>query len=434
VDSTAFLTDHYELTMVQAALASGQAHRHSVFELFGRRLPAGRRYGVVAGTGRVLDAVEAFRFDEAQLEFLSEHQVVDARTREWLASYAFTGNLWGYGEGEIYFPGSPLLVVESSFAEAVVLETMLLSILNFDSAVASAASRVIAAAEGRPCIEMGSRRTHELSAVAAARAAYIAGFDTTSNLRAGQQYGVPTRGTAAHSFTLLHDTERDAFVAQVESLGRDTTLLVDTYDITEAVRAAVDIAGPDLGAVRIDSGDLGVLAQQVRAQLDALGATKTRIVVTGDLDEFAVAGLAAAPVDGYGVGTSLVTGSGHPTCGFVYKLVSRAASTSPGSPMVAVAKRSTDKISIGGRKWALRRRDSAGVAETEVVGIDQEPVDDGNDRPLLRALVRDGEIVGREPLLAARERHRAALAELPVESRKLSRGEPAIETEYVGRR
>ncbi len=434
MDSTAFLTDHYELTMVQAALASGQAHRHSVFELFGRRLPAGRRYGVVAGTGRVLDAVEAFRFDETQLRFLSEHQVVDARTREWLASYAFTGNLWGYGEGEVYFPGSPLLVVESSFAEAVVLETMLLSILNFDSAVASAASRVITAAEGRPCIEMGSRRTHELSAVAAARAAYIAGFDTTSNLQAGQQYGVPTRGTAAHSFTLLHDTERDAFVAQVESLGRDTTLLVDTYDITEAVRAAVDIAGPDLGAVRIDSGDLGVLARQVRAQLDALGATKTRIVVTGDLDEFAVAGLAAAPVDGYGVGTSLVTGSGHPTCGFVYKLVSRAASTSPDGPMVAVAKRSTDKISIGGRKWALRRRDSAGVAETEVVGIDQEPVDDGNDRPLLRALVRDGEIVGREPLLAARERHRAALAELPVESRKLSRGEPAIETEYVGRR
>ncbi len=420
--------------MVQAALASGQAHRHSVFELFGRRLPAGRRYGVVAGTGRVLDAVEAFRFDEAQLEFLGEHQVVDARTREWLSSYAFTGNLWGYGEGEVYFPGSPLLVVESSFAEAVVLETMLLSILNFDSAVASAASRVITAAEGRPCIEMGSRRTHELSAVAAARAAYIAGFDTTSNLQAGQQYGVPTRGTAAHSFTLLHDTERDAFVAQVESLGRDTTLLVDTYDITEAVRAAVDIAGPDLGAVRIDSGDLGVLARQVRAQLDALGATRTRIVVTGDLDEFAVAGLAAAPVDGYGVGTSLVTGSGHPTCGFVYKLVSRAASTSPDGPMVAVAKRSTDKISIGGRKWALRRRDSAGVAETEVVGVDQEPIDDGNDRPLLRALVRDGEIVGREPLLAARERHRAALAELPVESRKLSRGEPAIETEYVGRR
>ena len=419
--------------MVQAALRSGTAQRHSVFELFGRRLPGGRRYGVVAGTGRVLDAVESFRFDGPQLDYLCEREVVDERTREWLAGYAFSGNIWGYGEGDVYFPGSPLLVVEASFAEAVVLETMLLSILNFDSAVATAASRVVGAAEGRPCIEMGSRRTHEFAAVAAARAAYIAGFDTTSNLQAGLQYGVPTRGTAAHSFTLLHDTERDAFVAQVESLGRDTTLLVDTYDITAAVRAAVDIAGPDLGAVRIDSGDLGVLARQVRGQLDALGATKTRIVVTGDLDEFAVAGLAAAPVDGYGVGTSLVTGSGHPTCGFVYKLVSRAASTSPGAAMVSVAKRSTDKISRGGRKWALRRRDSSGVAEAEVVGIDQEPVDDGNDRPLLRSLVQDGKIVGREPLLAARERHRAAVAELPVESRKLSRGEPAIETEFVGR-
>ncbi len=419
--------------MVQAALRSGTAQRHSVFELFGRRLPGGRRYGVVAGTGRVLDAVESFRFDGPQLDYLREQQVIDERTHEWLAGYAFTGNIWGYGEGDAYFPGSPLLVVEASFAEAVALETLVLSILNFDSAVASAASRVVGAAEGRPCIEMGSRRTHESAAVAAARAAYIAGFDTTSNLQAGMQYGVPTRGTAAHSFTLLHDTERDAFVAQVESLGRDTTLLVDTYDIAEAVRVAVDIAGPDLGAVRIDSGDLGVLARQVRVQLDALGATKTRIVVTGDLDEFAVAGLAAAPVDGYGVGTSLVTGSGHPTCGFVYKLVSRAASTASDAPMVSVAKRSTDKTSRGGRKWALRRRNPAGVAEVEVVGIDQEPADDGNDRPLLRALIRDGEIVGREPLHAARERHRAAVAELPVESRKLSRGEPAIETEFVGR-
>lgn len=434
MDSTALLTDHYELTMVQAALASGQAHRRSVFELFGRRLPAGRRYGVVAGTGRVLEAVEAFRFDEAQLDFLTEHQVVDARTRDWLASYAFTGNLWGYGEGDVYFPGSPLLVVESSFAEAVVLETLLLSILNHDSAVASAASRMIGVAEGRPCIEMGSRRTHELSAVAAARAAYIAGFATTSNLQAGVDYGVPTAGTAAHSFVLLHHRERDAFAAQVESLGRDTTLLVDTYDVAAAVEVAVDVAGTELGAVRIDSGDLAVLARQVRSQLDSLGAVNTRVIVTGDLDEFSIAALAAAPVDGYGVGTSLVTGSGHPTCGFVYKLVSRAAAASPDAPMVSVAKKSTDKISIGGRKWALRRRNSAGTAAAEVVGIDHEPVDDGNDRPLLRALVRKGEIVGSEPLDAARERHRAAVAELPVESRKLSRGEPAIETEYVGRR
>ena len=254
---------------------------------------------------------------------LREHRVVDEPTLEWLAGYRFNGDVWGYAEGETYFPYSPLMVVESTFAEAVLLETLLLSILNHDSAIASAASRMTWAAGDRPCIEMGSRRTHEEAAVAAARAAYIAGFVTTSNLAARQRYGVPTAGTSAHSFTLLHDTEKDAFTAQVTSLGRGTTLLVDTYDVAEAVRLGVEVAGPGLGAVRLDSGDLGVLAQQVRDQLDALGAHDTRIVVTSDLDEHAIAALAAAPVDGYGVGTSLVTGSGHPTCGFVYKLVSR---------------------------------------------------------------------------------------------------------------
>jgi nicotinate phosphoribosyltransferase len=321
VDTTALLTDHYELTMVQAALRGGTATRPSVFELFARSLPNGRRYGVVAGTGRLLDAVEAFCFDDRAVAWLAEHEIVDAATREWLGSYRFRGDVWGYPEGETYFAGSPLIVVKASFAEAVLLETLVLSILNFDSAVASAASRVTAVAEDRPCIEMGSRRTHEQAAVAAARAAYVAGFTATSNLAAGQRYGIPTTGTSAHSFTLLHDTERGAFTAQVESLGRGTTLLVDTYDVATAVRLAVEVAGPDLGAVRIDSGDLPVLARQVRAQLDELGAAKTRIIVTGDLNEHSVAALAAAPVDGYGVGTSLVTGSGHPTCGFVYKLV-----------------------------------------------------------------------------------------------------------------
>ncbi len=433
---TGLLTDHYELTMVEAALRSGTAHRPGVFELFGRRLPAGRRYGVVAGTGRVLDVLEAFHFSDAELAYLQDSHVVDRQTVEWLAAYRFTGTIWGYGEGDVYFPGSPLLVVESTFAEAVVLETVLLSIFNHDSAVASAASRMTAAADGRPCIEMGARRTHEWAAVAAARAAYLAGFSATSNLQAGMDYGVPTRGTAAHSFMLLHDTERDAFRAQVDSLGGGTTLLVDTYDIAEAVRLAVEVAGPQLGAVRIDSGDLAQLARSVRRQLDSLGATDTRIIVTSDLDEFAIAGLAAAPVDGYGVGTSLVTGSGSPTCGFVYKLVARASSTAADAPMVPVAKKSADKLSIGGRKWALRRRSPEGVAQAEILGIGAPPPDDGDDRPLLVELVRSGEIVGREPLEASRQRHCDALAELPIQAHKLSRGEPAIPTEYLdeGRR
>ncbi len=425
--SAALLTDHYELTMVQAARQAGTAGRRSVFELFPRRLPEGRRYGVVAGVGRALDAIEAFRFDGAALAGLEG--VVDADMLEWLASYRFSGDVWGYAEGEAYFPHSPLLVVEGTFAEAVLLETVLLSIYNHDSAIASAASRMTLAAGSRPCIEMGSRRTHEQAAVAAARAAYVAGFDATSNLAARTAYGVPSAGTAAHSFTLLHDTEADAFRAQVQTLGVGTTLLVDTYDVTEAVRLAVEVAGTNLGAVRLDSGDLGLVARDVRAQLDSLGATSTRIVVTSDLDEHAIAALAAAPVDAYGVGTQLVTGSGHPTCGFVYKLVAREDAD---GELVSVAKRSTDKASVGGRKYALRRRSPAGTAQAEVIGIGEEPAGDTDDRPLLVPLVRDGEVVGRATLDEARARHRASVAELPRAVTMMSAGEPVIPTVFVG--
>lgn len=423
--TTALLTDHYELTMLQAALADGTAHRRSVFELFARRLPAGRRYGVVAGTGRLLDALESFRFDADAVAWLRERRVVDEATCDWLADYRFTGDVWGYAEGDLYFPASPVLVVEGTFAEAVVLETLFLSILNHDSAIASAAARMVGAAGGRPCIEMGSRRTHEWSAVAAARAAYVAGFATTSNLEAGRTHGIPTAGTSAHSFTLLHDSERDAFTAQVESLGATTTLLVDTYDIAEAVRTGVEVAGPSLGAVRIDSGDLPSLAHQVREQLDSLGATTTRIVVTSDLDDHAIATLAAAPVDGYGVGTSLVTGSGAPTSGFVYKLVAREDDAGTMQP---VAKKSVDKASVGGRKWALRRLSSSGTAQAEVVGIGALPVDDGDDRALLVPFVEGGRRVHHDTLDDARARHASAIAELPAAARKLSRGEPVIET------
>ena len=426
--STALLTDHYELTMLQAALAGGTAGRRAVFELFPRRLPEGRRYGVVAGVGRALDAIERFTFDAEVIETLREHQVVDEPTLEWLAGYRFSGDVHGYAEGETFFPYSPVLTVESTFAEAVLLETVLLSIYNHDSAIASAASRMTWAAGDRPCIEMGSRRTHEEAAIAAARAAYVAGFTATSNLAAGHRYGVPTSGTSAHSFTLLHDTERDAFTAQVRSLGTGTTLLVDTYDVAEAVRMGVDIAGTGLGAVRIDSGDLADLARQVRAELDGLGATGTRIVVTSDLDEFAIGALSAAPVDGYGVGTSLVTGSGHPTCGFVYKLVSREGDD---GELVSVAKKSKDKTSIGGLKFALRRRSADGVAEAEVVGIGHPVSNDGDDRSLLVPLVTKGEVVGRESLDDARARHLASRAELPARARSMSRGEPVIPTEHV---
>jgi nicotinate phosphoribosyltransferase len=431
VPSTALFTDHYELTMLQAALRAGTADRHSVFEVFTRRLPEGRRYGVVAGTGRVLDAVENFRFGPGELGFLREAGIVDEPTLEWLSSYRFSGDIWGYPEGEVYFPGSPVLRVEGSFAECVLLETVILSILNHDSAIAAAASRMASAAGDRPLIEMGARRTHELAAVAASRAAYVGGFATTSDLAAGFRYGIPTVGTSAHAFTLLHDSERDAFRAQVDTLGEGTTLLVDTYDVQEAVRTAVEIAGPGLGAVRIDSGDLLLVAHRVRQQLDELGAKDTKIVVTSDLDEYAIASLAAAPVDAYGVGTQLVTGSGHPTCSMVYKLVARAESADPKAPLVPVAKKSVGgKASVGGRKWAARRADADGVAEAEVVGLGPVPAELA-DRQLLVELVRGGQVIAREPLDAVRERHIAARDALPLSATQLSKGEAVIPTEYV---
>ena len=432
--STALLTDHYELTMLQAALRSGAASRRCVFEVFARRLPEGRRYGVVAGTGRLVEAVRAFRFGAAEIERLRAAEVVDSQTLDYLADYRFSGSISGYAEGECFFPGSPLLVVAGTFAETVLLETILLSILNHDCAIASAASRMTNAAAGRPCIEMGSRRTHEWAAVAAARAAYIAGFATTSNLEAGRIHGIPTAGTSAHSFTLVHEDERAAFEAQVACFGPGTTLLVDTYEVEPAVSLAVEIAGIGLGAVRLDSGDLLVQAREVRAQLDALGARETRIVVTSDLDEHAIAALAAAPVDVYGVGTSLVTGSGAPTAELVYKIVAREDCT---GEMVSVSKQSKDKATVGGRKWALRRLDPHGRAEAEVIGTGAMPgavnsPSSPQTRPLLVDLIRDGEIVADLDLGAARTRCQQSLAELPARALQLSRGEPVITTIFQG--
>jgi nicotinate phosphoribosyltransferase len=416
---TALLTDHYELTMLTAALRDGTAHRRCVFEVFARRLPPGRRYGVVAGTGRLVEAVTGHRFGPDEIDFLRQAGVVDAEAAGWLSGYRFTGDIDGYREGELYFPGSPILTVSGSFAECVVLETLVLSILNHDCAVAAAAARMVTAARGRPIIEMGSRRTHEQAAVAAARAAYLAGFAATSNLAAGARYRIPTAGTAAHAFTLLHDDEAAAFTSQVAALGKGTTLLVDTYDISEGIRRAVAVAGTGLGAIRIDSGDLSVLAQQSREQLDALGAADTRIIVSGDLDEFSIAALAAEPVDAYGAGTAVVTGSGAPTAELVYKLVEV-----DGRPVV---KRSEHKATVGGRKTAVRRHKPTGTATEEVVVSQGTPGPARHDRALQRRFLLAGEPAGDLPSLAdARDHLQDGLVAVPWEGLKLSAGDPAV--------
>ncbi len=427
VVSPVLLTDKYELTMLSAALRDGTADRRTTFEVFARRLPDGRRYGVLAGTGRLLETLGDFVFDDAALAMVAGF--LDPATVDFLSGFAFRGDIDGYPEGELYFPDSPVLSVTGSFAECVLLETLALSILNHDTAVASAAARMVSAADGRPLIEMGSRRTHEQAAVASARAAYIAGFAGTSNLAAHHRYGIPALGTAAHAFTMLHtqadsgtdEWEQAAFRAQVEALGVSTTLLVDTYDVRRGVANAIAAAGPALGAVRIDSGDLGVLARHTREQLDALGATDTRIVVSGDLDEYAIAALRAEPVDSYGVGTSVVTGSGAPTASMVYKLVEVDG--------VPVQKRSQHKASQGGRKAAMRLSKPSGTVIEELVHPAGERPEVGESaRVLTVPLVRDGQLLAAPDLAEARQRVADGLGSLPWEGLSLSRGEPAIPT------
>lgn len=440
--STALLTDKYELTMVDAALHSGVAERKTVFELFGRSLPPSRRYGVVAGTGRILEALERFHFSPAEMRWLESQGFLSDEALHYLENFRFSGDIQGYAEGEAYFPGSPLLTVEGTFAEATLIETLMLSIVNYDCAVASAASRMTTAAHGRPCLDMGARRTHERAAVSAARASFIGGFVATSDLEAGLRYGLDTVGTSAHSFTLVQDSERAAFDAQIRTLGPGTTLLVDTYDIRKGVITGVEAAraaGGELGAVRLDSGDLVAHAFQVRELLDSLGAHSTKITVTSDLDEYAIAALGAAPVDSYGVGTKLVTGSGVPTAALVYKLVEREGEN---GEMVPVAKRSESKGTIGGRKIAGRLYGPDGHATQEALvlgGNAQEARDrltDAGARLLQVPLVKNGIIVEEmwkpEATIAAQEHHRLSRNELPYDAWRLSEGEPAIRTRYYG--
>lgn len=446
--TTALLTDLYELTMLEAARASGAADRHCVFEVFTRSLPKGRRYGVVAGTGRMLEAIADFRFDDADLRYLAKIDAVSDDTLEYLASYRFRGDVDAYEEGDLFFPGSPILRVEGSFADAVMLETVVLSILNHDSGVASVGARMVTAARGRPCIEMGGRRVHEDAAIAAARAAYIVGFASTSNLAAGAHYRIPVTGTSAHAFTLLFDDERDAFRAQLAAQGNATALLVDTYDVPTAVRSAVELAGPELGSIRLDSGDLGQQAVQLRQLLDSLGADRTRITVTSDLDEYRLEELSHAPVDAYGIGTRLVTGGGHPAPGFVYKLVERENSAGVMEP---VGKRSQDKTTPGGAKRAVRmlvdgvaRAEVVLPASAEITELDQEitaAVDaEGSGiasgrvhlRPLQVPMIRGGERVNSvsapEQVQRARAHHAHALAELDLRADDGPDGPPAIPT------
>jgi nicotinate phosphoribosyltransferase len=424
--------------MVDGALRSGVAEHRAVFEVFARDLRGRRRYGVVAGLGRLLAALPRFRFGDEELAFLRTAEVVSEEAVDHLAGYRFTGDVTAYREGELYVPGSPVLTVAGRFADVVVLETLVLSILNHDSAIATAAARMRSAAGDRTLLEFGGRRTHELAAVDAARAAYVAGFDATSNLEAGRSYAIPTSGTVAHAFVQAHESEKDAYAAQIAALGPSTTVLVDTYDIAQGIRLAVEAAqeagakGP--GAVRIDSGDLAAETERARDLLDELGATETRIVLSGDLEEHRIAELADVPADGYGVGTQLVTGSGQPTVGFVYKLVAAAERQGDDAPLVARRKTSEGKATVAGRKTAWRALDGDGHATAERIAVGDDggvTEDEAGTRSLQVPVMVAGEVVHAPSLDVVVAHHARVRSELPPAALDLSPGGPAWPTEYV---
>lgn len=372
--SDALHTDHYELTMVAAALAEGTGGRTTTFHCFARRLPGGADFGVVCGVEAALDALEDFSFPEDELDHLEAVGVIDERTRAHLEGWRFHGDVEGLADGDLWFPDEPVLTVTAPFTDAVVLETVVLSAIGPASSVATAAARMREAAGERTLIEMGSRRVHHAFAVEAARAAVVGGFDATSNLAAGRRYGIPTAGTAAHAWTLLHtgaDGEEQAFRAQMQQLGTSTTLLVDTFDTAEGIRRAVAAArslgvdGP--GAVRIDSGDLPTESRRAREQLDRAGARDTRIVVSGDLGTDELETLSEAPVDGYGVGTKVVAA---PSAGFVYKLVEVDG--------VGVAKSSgtPGKATIPGHMHVVHHRRGDGSLVASEIRPVREPLPD----------------------------------------------------------
>jgi len=357
LDSTSLHTDRYELTMLNAALGDGMAYRKSVFELFARSLPKDREYGIIAGIDRAIEGILNFGFNIEQIEWLIAEGIVSESNRKFLEDFSFTGDVYGYVEGDFYLPHSPVLRVEGTFAECVVMETLLLSIINHDTAVASTGAQMFEAAGGKSLIEMGSRRTHEESAIHSARASYLVGFTATSNLEAGYRYNVPTAGTAAHASILAHEDELEAFISQIKAQGIETTLLVDTYDIKKgilnAVRASNAVGADGPGAIRIDSGDLLLESKKARVLLNDLGAKDTRIVVSGDLDQEKISFLVGnkAPIDAFGIGTRLVTGANCPSPGFVYKLV---AIESNNGTMRRVSKKSASKQSSGGTTYPRR--------------------------------------------------------------------------------
>ncbi|NOK16803.1 nicotinate phosphoribosyltransferase [Corallococcus carmarthensis] len=417
----ALLMDLYELTMVDAYLAEG-LHEEAAFSLFVRRLPARRNFLLACGLEQALTYLETLRFSPGELAWLESLGRFSRRLLDWLEHFHFTGDVHAVPEGTPVFGQEPLLEVVAPLPEAQLVETYLINQVHLQTLAASKAARVVEAARGRPVVDFGVRRMHgEDAGLKVARAAHVAGVSATSNLQAAQRYGIPGAGTLAHSYIQAHDDELAAFRAYVHRFP-ETTLLVDTYDTLEGVRKVVALArelGPDfhVQAVRLDSGDLASLSQQARTLLDAAGLERVRILASGGLDEDEVARLLAqqAPIDAFGVGTSMGVSEDAPSLDMAYKLVEYAGR--------GRLKLSPGKVLLPGRKQVFREEQD-GVARRDVLACHDEVLP---GRPLLRRVMHAGRrLEGASPPLTVLRAHaRETLASLPPEMRRLEPVRPS---------
>jgi nicotinate phosphoribosyltransferase len=416
------LTDLYELNMVSAYFDTGMTGE-AVFELFFRKLPARRNFLLAAGLGTVLDFLEGLRFGEAELAWLRASRRFSEAVIERLAALRFTGDVDAMPEGTVFFPDEPILRVSAPLPEAQLIETRLINLLHVQTVVASKAARMVLAAPGKTLVDFGLRRAHGAEAgLLAARAAWLAGFAATASVPAEPLYGIPITGTMAHAFVQAHDSETEAFRSFARTRPKDVVLLIDTYDTEVAAHKVVALApelkgqGVEVRGVRLDSGDLDALSRRVRAILDSGGLQQVRIIASGGLDEDKLARLIGdgAPIDGFGIGTSLTTAEDAPALDCCYKLQAYDSR--------ARRKRSTGKATWPGAKQVFRRLDAQGRMAGDVIALAESVVE---GRPLLVPAMRRGRRLLDLPDLNAARAHAAAeLERLPPALRRLDPAPP----------
>ena len=414
------LTDLYELTMAAGYLQTGFEAR-ATFELFVRNLPPHRNYLVAAGLEQALEYLENVNFNAEEIEYLRSHHVfqyIGPKFFEYLQTFRFTGDAWAVPEGTVVFPGEPLLRISAPIIEAQIMETYLLATLGYQTMIASKTARVVTAAQGRRVVEFGARRAHSAQAgLFAARAAAIGGAVGSSNVLAGQQFGIYTYGTQAHSWVMAHDDEADAFAHFLDAFPERAFLLLDTYNVRDAVKKIIQMDRKPAG-VRLDSGDLVKDSRWVRQELDKAGWQDVRVFASGDLDEYKIAELLedGAAIDSFGVGSALATPSDAPLLNLVYKLVE----VERAGKIQGAAKLTQAKVTYPGRKQVFRYSNRRGEYENDKIALEGESANGG--APLLVPVMRDGRrIHAPEPITTLRDRCVDGLAHLPEKYRRIDK-------------